>query len=32
MFPVVAYLLKNETVYYDWLYLQMQIIQDHSQI
>ena len=31
MFPVEAYQLKNETVYYDWLHLQMQIIQDRFQ-
>ena len=31
MFPAAAYQPKNETVYYDWSYLQMQIIQDHSQ-
>ena len=28
---IAAYLLKNENIYYDWLYLQMQIIQGHSQ-
>ena len=31
MFPVAAYQLKTETIYHDWLYLQMQIIQDHFQ-
>ena len=31
VFLAAAYEPKNETVYYDWSYLQMQIIQGHSQ-
>ena len=29
MFPVAVYQIKNETIYYDWSNLQVEIIQDH---